>query len=54
MAAAKEAARSYFEETCLLLFDAHPVLTEFGWTQYTLYFCDGDPRAHLGLMRSLV
>ncbi len=25
------------------IFDKYPKLNSFGWTQYTCYFCDGDP-----------
>jgi len=39
----KESARTYFKETARALFEAYPVLESFAWTQYTPYFCDGDP-----------
>jgi hypothetical protein len=43
MAEMREAAKSYFKETVNALFEANPVLESFSWTQYTPYFCDGDP-----------
>ncbi len=32
-----------FSDACKKLFDAYPELKAFRWTQYTPYFCDGDP-----------
>ncbi len=35
--------RTIFEEDVTALFDAHPDLTTFSWTQYTDFFNDGEP-----------
>lgn len=40
--AAVAAAREAFAEGTQLLFNEHPTLDSFGWTQYTPYFNDGD------------
>lgn len=32
-----------FEDACKMLFERHPDLLAFQWTQYTPYFADGDP-----------
>lgn len=46
MKAAQEEARTLvrdvFKQSAATLFEAHPVLESFGWTQYTPYFNDGD------------
>lgn len=36
-------AATAFQEASAALFDAHPEIQSFGWTQYTPYFNDGDP-----------
>ena len=35
-------ARVYFKEGCNKLFEKHPELDGFNWTEYTPYFNDGD------------
>jgi hypothetical protein len=46
MHAAQEEARAMvrdvFKQGATALFEAHPALESFGWTQYTPYFNDGD------------
>lgn len=37
-----EAAKTEFGEKSKALFEAHPRLKSFGWTQYTPYFNDGE------------
>ncbi len=37
-----EEANKYFKEESQQLFDRHPKLESFGWTQYTPYFNDGE------------
>lgn len=32
----------FFKKAIAFLFDKHPKLEKFSWTQYTPYFCDGD------------
>ena len=44
----RESARSYFKETVKALFEAHPILESFAWTQYTPYWNDGD-ETHFGV-----
>jgi len=41
-AACKESAKLAFAEQSASIFEAHPVLTKFRWTQCTPYFNDGD------------
>jgi hypothetical protein len=38
----QDAAKKLFAEASEDLFDKHPTLESFGWTQYTPYFNDGD------------
>ncbi len=38
----RESAKRYFAEASKHLFDTHPELVSFSWTQYTPYFNDGD------------
>lgn len=38
----KEQAQDVFNETAKEIFEKHPKLHAFGWTQYTPYFNDGD------------
>lgn len=38
----KAAAKDVFKEQSKGLFDAHPLLESFSWTQYTPYFNDGE------------
>jgi hypothetical protein len=37
-----EESQNVFKSGMSILFDKHPVLESFGWTQYTPYFMDGD------------
>ncbi len=39
----KVAAKAFFSDASKSLFEAHPELESFGWTQYTPYFNDGQP-----------
>ena len=38
----KKRNEQFFKEAVGFLFEQHPVLTSFSWTQYTPYFNDGD------------
>jgi len=42
-AQAAEEGKKAFSEACQSLFERHEKLIAFGWTQYTPYFCDGEP-----------
>ena len=39
----RDEGKQFFGEISKEIFDAHPTLAEFSWTQYTPYFNDGDP-----------
>jgi hypothetical protein len=38
----RESAKTLFKKASATLFEEHPVLIQFAWTQYTPYFNDGD------------
>lgn len=40
---AEEEGKTAFADACKILFEENPTLEAFKWTQYTPYFCDGDP-----------
>jgi hypothetical protein len=39
----KEKSKAFFKDASKALFEKHPNLETFRWTQYTPYFNDGDP-----------
>lgn len=39
---ANEKSKKAFHDSLGAIFDAHPIMTSFGWNQYTPYFNDGD------------
>ena len=41
-AEAQQMASDAFDEFCKQIFEKHPKIESFGWTQYTPYFNDGD------------
>lgn len=38
----KQDGKQFFSDQSKELFEKHPTLVKFGWTQYTPYFNDGD------------